>query len=121
MRAKLPWSKREREIVQNPAEKSSPGRLEAGGKLKHSVDEEFAVPFRAEYRRIDDAQSGAAKIFQSCFNFFNGCELSSFVAHNASLANKFPSRFELRFDENDQLSASAFICGPRKGCVQYGR
>src|SRR5882672_3128764 len=108
MRANLPCSMTERKIVQNLTQKALNTAHICAQELENRAQEEFAVSLRAQDGGFNDIDVSASKSEQRFLHLFDGCQLSSFVAHDASLANEFPSGFELRFDQDDNVPPTAF-------------
>jgi hypothetical protein len=91
------------------------------GTLEDSVQQELAVTFGAEDGRFNDIGARAAELAQTSSHFFDGSQLSRLIAHDASLANEFPSRLELGFHQDDYLTATALFDRTREGSSDHGR
>src|ERR1700730_16671568 len=89
--------------------------------LEDGQQEEFPVPFGTKDRGFNYIGARAVEVQQSSFYLFDRRQLCGLVTHNASFTNKFPSRLELRFDEDDHLPAPALVRRLREGGVHYGR
>src|SRR5579864_3316878 len=80
--------------------------------------QEFPVAFGAEDRRLDHVCIGEAQIRQRAANLLHGSKLRGLIAHDSTFADIFSPGFELRLDENDDLTA--FSLGIRLGeCRMY--
>src|SRR5207253_2852941 len=72
-----------------------------------AVEQKFAVALGAENRRVDYICLPATQPDECLSHFLDGCHLSCFVTYNSALSNLLPADFELRFDQNDDLPATA--------------
>src|ERR1700683_2016054 len=117
MRSSLAWWKAKERLYRNRTRKHQPHRTflaRSGQAAEHrdsenATEQKFAVSLRAQNWRLDNIRAHALEIQQRRFPFFTRRQLSRLVAHNPSLGHEFPSRLELRFNQDDHLPAAALF------------
>ncbi len=81
------------------------------------MQQEFAIPFRAENRGFDDLNLAASQLQNDAGNFVHRRLLSLRVAHDPALADLLPPDFELWFDQDHRFE----ISGRRANTAQHRR
>lgn len=66
-------------------------------------EEELPIPARAQDRGRDLSNDFERELDPEPRDFFDDAPLDFFRAHDPAAGNFVPARFELRFDEHDQL------------------
>ena len=84
--------------------------------------QKLAIPFAAEYWRVDHVGLGASQGQQCLTNFFDRGLLHRRIAHDAALPYLLASGFELRLYQNDDLPAvDAPLVGGKAAAITAGR
>ena len=92
----------------------SPQRAAFYNESEPAIQKELTISFDAENRRFDRIGLPRTQTLHCCSNFLDGSELCGFIAHNASLAHVFSTRFELRLYEHNDLPSATVVPRLRK-------